>query len=170
MIRQPFITHPGPSSLCHITQSLSFFLSCHPPLSFSSSHTLSFLNNKHWSHLSFSLCYFAALLSLDSGLISIQHLCWQKAATHWFCFFITQTEKNEEGQSGWKRKEEWKTQGCDIGERVGGQGNDRQGNTVVIVIYCHIFAQTGHLLSGSMKAYWFAAHWHFCALLPPCST
>ena len=67
-----------------------------------------------------SPCYFAALLSLDSRLISIQHLCWHKKATHWllffFFFFIIQTQKRNRGgregereyKRGRKGSDEWR--------------------------------------------------------------
>lgn len=46
------------------------------------------------------LCYFAVLLSFDSRLISIQHLCGHKATANWFCFFhYLPNEDREEGQS-----------------------------------------------------------------------
>ena len=55
-----------------------------------------------------SPCYFAALLSLDSRLISVQHLCGHKEATHWFLLFFfffhyPNTEEKQRREGGRER-------------------------------------------------------------------
>lgn len=105
-----------------------------------------------------SPCYLAALSSLDSKLISIQHLGRHKAATHWlFCFFHY-PKHGEERQEGLERDKE------NIKERDRGRTSGKQKEQSWWERTKMDPTVTERLLSGSMKACWFT-HIDICS--PP---
>lgn len=91
-----------------------------------------------------SPCYFAALLSLDSRLISVQPLCWHKEATHWFLLFFffffhypnTEAKQRREGVGERKQKREKRKRWV---EGIGGtmSRREREWRTRGDWSYCH---------------------------------
>lgn len=116
-------THPDPSFFCHVTQSFFILLSsCGYPLGF-----FPLLNG---DVIFISLASFAVLLSSDIRLISIQHLCWHKAATSLILLFSLAKHKRghwarlrvREGGRKWEKW--WKdVQGNIKGQEVGDEND-----------------------------------------------
>ena len=116
-----------------------------------------------------SPCYFAALLSLDSRLISIQHLCWHKKATHWLLFFFffslskhrRETEEGGRGRESTKQVEKEAMSGGHRGNdgSEGERMTDGKGRPVLL-------SQTGHLLLRVNKSSLICSTLTFLRLTP----